>query len=227
VGGDPGKIGLIGEANFSRRPKPERFAVLETGGWSATNANARAAFAAAKQRLAGMGVTLHARGDDPLIEAAERAMADALTITRQINEWEGRWPLNAYAEIDASKLSGSAQERLHNANKLSQRDYAELVGRRDVARAAFAKAAENYDAFITLGATGAAPVGFATTGNPVMNVAASLLGVPALTLPVLEDEKLPLGLQLMGAVDCDAALFETATWVAAALERADLIGSPE
>ena len=33
-------------------------------------------------------------------------MADALPITRQINEWEGRWPLNTYADIDASKLSG-------------------------------------------------------------------------------------------------------------------------
>ena len=87
-------------------------------------------------------------------------MADALPITRQINEWEGRWPLNTYADTDASKLSGSSQERLRSAVKMTQADYAALIAQRDSARAAFAKAAENYDAFVTLGATGAAPVGF-------------------------------------------------------------------
>jgi Asp-tRNA(Asn)/Glu-tRNA(Gln) amidotransferase A subunit family amidase len=110
--------------------------------------------------------------------------------------------------------------------KLTQRDYAGLVSQRDAARAAFAKAAENYDAFITLGATGAAPVGFSSTGNPAMNVAASLLGLPAITVPVLEDENLPLGLQLMGGAGSDAALVETAIWVVTTLNRMDLIGTP-
>jgi Asp-tRNA(Asn)/Glu-tRNA(Gln) amidotransferase A subunit family amidase len=59
-----------------------------------------------------------------------------------------------------------------------------------------------------------------------MNVAASLLGCPALTLPLLEDEGLPLGLQLLGATDRDAALFETASWVAGeAFGRRDLVGA--
>ena len=35
AGGDPGNVGLTGEVNFSRRAKPARLAVLETGGWSA------------------------------------------------------------------------------------------------------------------------------------------------------------------------------------------------
>ncbi len=227
AGGDPGKVGLTGEVNFSRREKPMRFAVLETGGWSATSKSAREAFDAAKKRLTGAGVALRTRADDPVIEAAERAMADALPITRQINEWEGRWPLNTYADIDASKLSGSSQERLRNSGKKTQADYAKLIAQRDSARAAFAKAAANYESFVTLAATGAAPVGFTTTGNAIMNVAASLLGVPALTLPVLTDENMPLGLQLMGSAERDAALFETATWVLTTLGRDDLIGATD
>jgi Asp-tRNA(Asn)/Glu-tRNA(Gln) amidotransferase A subunit family amidase len=225
AGGDPGKVGLTGEVNFSRRAKPARLGVLETGGWSATSKGAREAFDATKQRLSAAGVSLHARADDALIEAAERAMADALPITRQINEWEGRWPLNTYADADASKLSELSQERLRNANKMTQADYARLIAQRDAARTAFAKAAENYDAFVTLAATGAAPVGFKSTGSPAMNVAASLLGTPALTLPLLTDENMPLGLQLMGGAERDAPLFETATWVLATLDRVDLIGA--
>jgi Asp-tRNA(Asn)/Glu-tRNA(Gln) amidotransferase A subunit family amidase len=225
AGGDPGNVGITGEVNFSRQAKPSRFAVLETGGWSATSKGAHEAFDAAKQRLAGAGVALRARADDPAIEAVECEIAEALQITRRINEWEGRWPLNTYADIDASKLSGLSQERLRNASKMTQRDYGALIERRAAARSVFAKAAENYDAFVTLAATGAAPIGINTTGSPAMNVAASLLGVPALTLPVLSDEELPLGLQLMGSAACDASLFEAATWVLTALGRAELIGS--
>ena len=61
-----------------------------------------------------------------------------------------------------------------------------------------------------------------------MNVAASLLGCPALTLPLLEDEGLPLGLQLLGGTDRDAALAEVAAWVAAdAFGRVDLVGAAD
>ena len=49
------------------------------------------------------------------------------------------------------------------------------------------------------------------TGNTAMNVSASLLGCPALTIPVLADEGLPLGLQLLGRTDEDAALFGVAS----------------
>ena len=57
-------------------------------------------------------------------------------------------------------------------------------------------------------------------------VAASLLGCPALTLPLLQDEGLPLGLQLLGMTDRDAALFDVANWVASvAFGRTDLVGA--
>jgi Asp-tRNA(Asn)/Glu-tRNA(Gln) amidotransferase A subunit family amidase len=60
-----------------------------------------------------------------------------------------------------------------------------------------------------------------------MNVAASLLGCPAITLPLLSDENMPLGLQLMGGVNRDAALFDTSVWVLTAFKRCDLVGSLE
>jgi len=227
AGGDPGQAGLTGAVDFSSRAKPKQLAVLQTGGWSETGEGARKQFDDVRRRLAGTGIVLCSRTDDPAIEAAEREMADALAVTRQINDWEGRWPLNTYADIDANKLSELSRERLRNAVKMTQADYAALIERRARARAAFAKAAEQYDAFITLSATGAAPVGLKSTGNPAMNVAASLLGVPAITLPVLGDEQMPLGLQLMGAAGRDAALFETAVTVLMILDRADLIGSPD
>jgi Asp-tRNA(Asn)/Glu-tRNA(Gln) amidotransferase A subunit family amidase len=46
-----------------------------------------------------------------------------------------------------------------------------------------------------------------------MNVPASLLGIPALTLPVFSVGELPLGLQVMGFADRDADLFGIAAWL--------------
>ncbi len=224
AGGDPGFAGLAGDVDFARRTRP-RLGVLETGGWSLTSDGARKAFAEAKMCLAKHNVELKDRADDPDIEAIEIAIADARTLTLSINAWEGRWPLNTYADFDATKLSQGARDRLKSAEAMTQRQYRELLERRIAARMAYAKAASRYEAFVTLGACGAAPVGLGSTGNPAMNVAASLLGCPALTLPLLEDEGLPLGLQLLGGADRDAALFEVASWVAGdAFGRADLVG---
>ena len=226
AGGDPGHVGVSGSLKLARSGKPARLAILESGGWSATTEGSRQAFAAAKEKLAASGVEIKSRADDPDLEAAEKLLTDALPLTQSINAFEGRWPLNTYAALDESKLSGPAKERLQTANAMTQREYAELLKRRAAVREAYAKAANRYDAFVTLGACGAAPVGLGSTGNTIMNVAASLLGCPAITVPVLSDEGLPLGLQFMGGVDRDAALFDVAAWaLAVPLNRNDLIGS--
>ena len=62
-------------------------------------------------------------------------------------------------------------------------------------------------------ATGPAPFGLESTGDPIFVVAGSCLGVPAISLPVLRVEGLPLGLQLLGFLDADAELIATARWV--------------
>ena len=227
AGGDPGYAGLSGQADLTRRARPTRLAVLETGGWATTTEGARRAFAAARERLAAAGVELRGRADDPGLEALEQEIADAQALTGRINTWEGRWPLNTYADLDAEKLSASARERLSSAIAMTQDDYRDVLSRRQRARDAFVRVAPRYDAAITLAATGAAPVGLDSTGSPVMNAAASLLGAPALSLPVLADDGLPLGLQLVGGVERDAALFEVAAGLLhLVLDRAELIGTP-
>ena len=66
------------------------------------------------------------------------------------------------------------------------------------------------DACVTLSATGPAPVGLASTGDPAFAVPGSILGVPALSLPLLSENGLPVGLQLMGFEQRDADLFAVA-----------------
>jgi Asp-tRNA(Asn)/Glu-tRNA(Gln) amidotransferase A subunit family amidase len=46
-----------------------------------------------------------------------------------------------------------------------------------------------------------------------------MLGVPALSLPLLQDEGLPLGLQLLGFAHRDARLFACAAGVMEVMKR--------
>ena len=62
----------------------------------------------------------------------------------------------------------------------------------------------------SIAAPGAAPMGLDSTGDPNCTVHVSLLGIPAISLPVLNDEGLPLGLQITGFINGDAEMFAAA-----------------
>ena len=64
-----------------------------------------------------------------------------------------------------------------------------------------------------------APEGLGSTGNPEFNVPASLLGVPAVSLPLFELNGMPLGLQVVGYHDRDADLFAAAAWLMSSLTQ--------
>lgn len=73
---------------------------------------------------------------------------------------------------------------------------------------------EDYDAILTPAATGEAPAGLDSTGNPVFCSLWSLMGVPAVTLPLMVGENgLPIGVQLVGRYGDDARLLRTANWL--------------
>ncbi|MBI4292215.1 MAG: amidase [Betaproteobacteria bacterium] len=213
AGGDPGYPGLYGPAEPPAAKKPKRLALLETAGWAAAQPAAKAAFEAALAKIRAAGVEVVGRQAHRGIAAVEAALDRATDISRQINGWESIWPLNTYRAKDASKVSEVMLARLAESEAMNLDDYRSLLAERERIRAEYAKLAAEFEAAVTLSAPGAAPVGLGSTGNPVFNVPASLLGAPAVTLPVLSVEGLPLGFQAMGYVNGDAALFSAAAWL--------------
>jgi Asp-tRNA(Asn)/Glu-tRNA(Gln) amidotransferase A subunit family amidase len=213
VGGDPGYPGVQGPPEPPPPSRPRRLALLETSGWAVAAPDARAALEAAAAQLAAAGVDIASRRDDPNLAAIETAIADAEPLVRRINAWEGRWPLNTYREIDATKLSRPALDRLAMAEAMTLAEYGVAIAQRREIRGQFAALAQSYDGAVTLPATGPAPLGLGSTGNPIFAVPFSLLGVPTVSLPLLAAEGLPLGLQVVGFEGGDARLFAIAAWV--------------
>jgi Asp-tRNA(Asn)/Glu-tRNA(Gln) amidotransferase A subunit family amidase len=73
---------------------------------------------------------------------------------------------------------------------------------------------ERYDAILTPPALGTAPKGLGATGDPAFCVLWTLLGMPAITLPLMQGANgLPLGVQLVGRKGYDARLLRTARWL--------------
>src|SRR5690606_7684419 len=70
------------------------------------------------------------------------------------------------------------------------------------------------DAIVTPAAPGEAPRDLSVTGKPAFNSLWTLLGLPAVTLPLLVGQNgLPLGVQLVGRKGEDQRLIRTAAWL--------------
>src|SRR5262249_55644337 len=97
---------------------------------------------------------------------------------------------------------------------LPEARYREALETRAALQREFARFLEPFDAVITPPASGAAPATLAETGNPAFCSIWTLLGVPAVTIPVgLGPGGMPLGLQVVAERD------EVALSVAACCER--------
>ncbi len=90
----------------------------------------------------------------------------------------------------------------------------DAMAARDELRQAFDVLAAPYDAILTPAAPGIAPLVSQGTGDPIFATTWTLLGVPAISLPLLKGmEGLPLGIQLVGRTRSDARLLRAAAWL--------------
>ncbi|HYA20605.1 MAG TPA: amidase [Burkholderiales bacterium] len=106
--------------------------------------------------------------------------------------------LNAFLDEGAGIPDSAYQDALHFREQLQQ----------DL-RAFF----KVFDAIITPPANGEAPATLESTGDPAFCTIWTLCGVPAVTIPTgLGPQRLPLGLQIVGAYQDDDKLLAIANW---------------
>ena len=207
AGGDPGYVGITGPRSLPAPRRPAAVAFLETAGWDRATEEARTAIADARRKLEAVGIRILDRNSSSAVAEVESAISDAMSLSMRINAWEGRWPLNTYKrDMDSSQLSKVAHDRLKESEAMNQEEYCDLLNERKRIRAVYASLENEVDATVTLSAPGAAPLGLDWTGDPSFTVHTSLIGMPTVTLPVLQDSGLPLGLQIIGFTGRDADL---------------------
>jgi Asp-tRNA(Asn)/Glu-tRNA(Gln) amidotransferase A subunit family amidase len=103
---------------------------------------------------------------------------------------------------------------VENGRKISAMEFIAALAQRDRLRALYAEIVSGYDAVVTSAALGIAPKRETGTGNPIMATLWTLLGAPAITLPLLTGaENMPVGVQFVGRLNDDVGLIRAAAWL--------------
>jgi Asp-tRNA(Asn)/Glu-tRNA(Gln) amidotransferase A subunit family amidase len=213
VGGDAGMVGLTGPTHCPTARKPQTIIALETPGWTRATDGAKQKLHKVLDELRRDGVKVITRKDSRAVDECEHLLAESLPLTRLINAWESMWPLNTYCAIRPDDISPYLRERLAEARTITRAHYQTALERRHFIRDHFARLKSEGACVITLSAPDVAPLGLEQTGDPIFVVHGSFLGVPALNVPGMMLNHLPLGIHLLGYAQEEASLVSYAGYI--------------
>ena len=199
------------EVLSSRQPaqlveRTPRVGFARTRNWGLLDRTVQDAASEFIQLLERAGATVHDVQLDPTVEdlSVDHATIMGFESARAL-AWE-------YDNFSA-QLSPALLKRLYAGWSVSREDYDRILRKAGEGRQSLSEVFHQYDVLITPSAAGAAPL-VTSTGDSIFNRGWTLLGNPCVALPFRKPIKgLPIGLQLVGAVDGDMALIAWAKWV--------------
>jgi Asp-tRNA(Asn)/Glu-tRNA(Gln) amidotransferase A subunit family amidase len=192
----------------SRAPK---LALVRSPVWHLADGAQKEALEAAAAKLGHAGAHIEER---ELPSGFDRAHQ----VHRVILAYEGARHFRGLREQHRDLVSPRMNDLIDEGAATSQHDYREALGAAEVLRRAYASYIDAYDGVITPPATGEAPATLDETGNPAFCTIWTLLGAPAIAIPVgTGPAGLPLGVQIVGARDTDDHLLAVAGWCEAHL----------
>ncbi|MEL7467607.1 MAG: amidase [Pseudomonadota bacterium] len=116
-------------------------------------------------------------------------------------------------DLHGDLMSESLRGIVADGRATSEADYRQALDQRDALSAGLDEIYARFDAILCLPAPGAAPKGLDWTGEPVFNTFWTYAGTPCVSLPLLQADGMPLGVQLTGPRGGDGALLRTANWL--------------
>ncbi len=190
-------------------PATPNLAFVKTPLWRQTDADTQGGFAELLEHLANQVMEFE----------LPPALADMLEWHRTIMEADIAASFEGEYKHGQDRLSASLREQIERGRKVLAVDYRQALARIPLLNAGFEELFDRFDAILTPAVQGTAPLGLASTGNPMFCTLWTFCGMPALSLPLLQGENgLPIGVQLVGKRGNDARLLRTANWLMATLQ---------
>ena len=119
-----------------------------------------------------------------------------------------------------NKLSDKIVEAIERGMKYTSVEYNDALSKIDTANTFFKQFFHDYDAILTPAATGEAPTGLKSTGDPIFCTVWTYCGMPCISLPLLQGKNgLPVGVQLVSSLFDDERLFRNASWLTSKIKR--------
>ncbi len=211
--GSPGHPFLSGAGAEPPAPsRPRRLIRLYTRGWTEIDSNTEDAFEAAVSALEAAGVEIRSRDNDAPVARLEQELDEGVDGALDIVAYEMKWPYEDYIARYGKIIGTRIHGLIERAGKLSPANYEALLANRRRVMELVRETAAGADGYITLASSGPAIQGLEYTGSRTFLVYSSWLGLPAFTLPLLEVNGLPQGVQLIGIPHGDGALCAAAHW---------------
>jgi Asp-tRNA(Asn)/Glu-tRNA(Gln) amidotransferase A subunit family amidase len=188
--------------------RPARVGLWRTPAWRDAEASTVRAVETSAQQLARNGVVVDEIELPPEFELFLDAQSDVL-------RFEAARVFAFERTQRAELLSPSSRDELRAGAAIARHRYLEAQSLLARCRALFAAAIAPFDLLLSASAPGEAPAGLDNTGEAMFNRWCSGLRVPCLNLPGFSGENgLPVGVQVIGAIDDDARLLRAAKWIA-------------
>ena len=212
--GSPGNPFLNGAGAQSPLPrKPRKLIRLYTRGWTEIDGGTEDAFNETIAALQFAGVPIASRDNDPGVARLEAALDAGVDGAIAIVAYEMKWPYEDYIARFGNVIGKRIHGLIDQARNMSPDDYEKLLENRRRVRHLVHETAGGADGYLTLAASGPAILGHDYTGSRTFLIYGSWLGMPAFSLPLLQVNRLPLGVQLLGAPGTDGALCAVANWM--------------
>jgi len=197
--------------------RPPRLALLAAFPWIATSSEQERALQAALATLR------DSRAVVTQVELAE-AWHDAQRVHRMIMLYEAAQQMRDLQAREREQLSAKLNAALDEGRELGDRAYHAALARRDTLIAAVTEWLAPFDAIVAPPAPASAPADLTQTGDPSCCTLWSLLGFPAVTIPItVGDNEMPLGMQVAATAGRDERLVAVAQWCEARLPFKGLV----
>jgi len=190
---------------------PPRLGWAATPFWDRVAPDAQAAFGELLARLEGRVAPVE----------LPASAAEAVGWHRSVMEADMAGSFEFEYERGRDRLSASLRGQIERGRQVTAVDHRKALARVPAMLERLDTVFDRCDALLTPATLGTAPVGLASTGDPLMCTLWTFLGMPALSLPLLRGENgLPLGVQLVGRRGDDARLLCTARWLVKTVTQA-------
>jgi Asp-tRNA(Asn)/Glu-tRNA(Gln) amidotransferase A subunit family amidase len=210
---DPGRI----QSEAAAKAHPPRLALLPGFPWVGTGTEQERTMLAVMASLRDSGAMV-------TTVALPEAWSDAQRVHRTIMFYEAVQQMGELQVRDRGRLSVKLNAALDEGREIDATAYTASLARRDVLISAATEWLAPFDAVACPPAPSVAPADLTQTGDPACCTLWSLLGFPAVCLPIAAAANgLPLGLQLAAIAGGDEHLLAVARWCEALSQFVGLV----
>ena len=189
---------------LKEHPFEPKFFFVETPKWKNLDSNSKKEFEKLRKKL-----------KKNVVDFQDASFFEKVFEYQQIiMETDMAYNLSYFYKEYKNKIGKKLREAIERGQSYKSKDYAEAVDHMEVFYENISEMFNHFHAIITPATTGEAPKGLDYTGSPEFCTIWTYLGMPSISLPILNgSNKMPIGVQVVGEKFDDLRFLRSANWL--------------